>query len=285
MLDFLPQNIKSAVFAVGEDNLREIRIRANRKIIAVYYSDGEIIKKEIENTVSGNQIENMILKLSDYSFASIENNLKMGFITSSQGERVGIAGECVVKDGKIVSIKNITSLCVRFPHCAVGCSNFFFDKFIVDAPKNCLIISPPFHGKTTFARDLGRNYCDKLALNVLYLDERDEFSGGGVFDLGKNSDVLRYCDKPFGFINGVRVLNPEVIICDELMTDSDVRSLSFAANSGVKVIATAHGRDLSEILNKEDTKNLIKLKVFDYYVVLADFKVVQVCDGNLKKVC
>ena len=46
MLDFLPQNIKSAVFAVGEDNLREIRIRANRKIIVVYYSDGEIIKKK-----------------------------------------------------------------------------------------------------------------------------------------------------------------------------------------------------------------------------------------------
>ncbi len=145
-----------------------------------------------------------------------------------------------------------------------------------------MIISPPFHGKTTFARDLGKQYSERLSINTLFIDERDEFSLGNSCDLGKCSDVIRYCDKKFGFYNGVRVMNPEVIVCDELSDESDFDGLNFAANSGVKVVATIHGDDLCDITKKEEGKRIIENKIFDYFVVLLNFKVYKIYDKNMR---
>ncbi len=134
MLNFLSPKIKEKIFSHDFKNILEIRARENRKIVVTYYDKG-ILKKELDYVIGKNDIENIILKLSNYSYASIENNLKMGFISSSEGERIGVSGECVVKDGKIVSIKNFSSLCIRFPNVIEGCSKIFFETNVIDCPK------------------------------------------------------------------------------------------------------------------------------------------------------
>ena len=53
------------------------------------------------------------MRLCNHSIFSAEDSLKHGFITSKNGERVGICGEVVSTNGVIVSIKNFTSIFLK----------------------------------------------------------------------------------------------------------------------------------------------------------------------------
>ena len=270
MLDFLPNQLKQAIFNCFS-TIYEVRIRIDKPIIVKGNNGLAVLSKAINYTVRKKELEQIIMCLCNHSLYSVESSLKNGFITSQHGERVGLCGEFVCTANEVHSIKNFTSILIRFPNYVYGCSEDFIKK--LEKPKSCLIFSPPFHGKTTFIRDLGRAYSDQFNQNVLYIDERDELSGGGVFNLGKNADTLRFSNKTFGFLNGVRAYNPDVIICDEVMSDDDCYGIEFARNSGVKVIASAHADNIENLLKKQNISRIIKNNTFDYIVMLSNFKI------------
>ena len=284
MLKFLPEKVLNLISDYSKFQLLEVRIRADKKVKITLNYSGEVKTVPLNVSLSFEEIEKCVLRLSNFSVFSAEEMLKEGYITSSDGERVGICGEVVKTNGGYI-VKRPTSLCVRFPSDIIGASDEFFDKYIGSDAKSCLVISPPFQGKTTFIRDLGRKYSDKLIKNVLFLDERNEFSAGGRFDLGENSDILRFTTKEFGFKSGVRSLNPEVIVCDELIEKTDYTAVNFAIASGVKILASVHSDDLENLLKKPDLSEIIKSFTFDYYVVLDTFKVKTVYDNEFKKLC
>ncbi len=284
MLKFLPQTVIGDIIKLSCDNLCEVRIRAGENVkIAVKDGEGLAVKK-LGYKFSKEDIENCIMKLCDFSYSTVEEHVKNGFITSKEGERVGFCGECVTDNGKITAVKNITSLCIRYPKNVVGCAEKFFGKYINNSPRSCLVISPPSQGKTTFIRDLGRLYSDKLGINVLFIDERDELSAGGNFYLGENSDVLRFADKNYGFKCGVRTLNPKVIVCDELMGDSDAEAVLFASSSGVKVISSVHSSNLKNLLKKQEISAILKCFTFEYLIELENFKIKKVYNENFQEV-
>ncbi len=273
MLDFLPSKLKNSIFSSFK-SVYEVRLRAD-KPIKVKGSTGEgVAYKELKYDISKNDLEEIVLKLCNHSLFCVDNSLKAGFITSKNGERVGLCGDVVSNNEIVTTIKNFSSIIIRLPNCVLGCSYEFANQ--LQGAKNCLIISPPFQGKTTFIRDLGRYYSNVFGANVLYIDERDELSGGGCFDLGKNADVLRFSNKAFGFLNGVRAYNPDVIVCDELMSLSDCKSVEFAKNSGVKVIASVHSNNIENLFKKQNISAIIKSNTFDYIVLLEQFKVIKI---------
>lgn len=278
MLDFLPENLKNIICGQFH-TLYEVRIRVDKPIEIVGKKGNGIEKIQINYQVSKNDLCNIILKLSNFSIFSIEESLKNGYVTSSNGERVGVCGDVVIKNGEVITIKNFTSVCIRFPNDIKGCSNEYYNN--LNRAKNCLVVSPPFHGKTTFIRDLARAYSDKFNLNVLYLDERDELSAGGKFYLGKHVDVLRYTNKDFGFKNGVRAYNPDVIVCDEIMSLSDCKGVRFALNSGVKVIASAHADTLKNLLKKQEIYEILKDNLFEDIIILENFKIKEIRGDNI----
>lgn len=267
MLDFLPNTLKRKIFSLF-DQVLEIRIRKGRQILASGIKDGAFIKTSLDRAEE-NLIFDIVMSLCGRTVYSKEQSLKMGYITSECGERVGVCGECVSDRDEIESIKSFTSLCIRIPNDIIGCSNELTDN--LRKIESCLVISPPSHGKTTFIRDLGRVYSNVFNADVLFIDERDELSGGGAFDLGKSSDVLRYCTKAFGFYNGVRSYNPDVIVCDELMTDGDCEAVEFAMLSGVKTIASCHSDNLENLLKKKNIFSILQKNVFEKIVVLDNF--------------
>ena len=273
MLEFLPNQVKSEIYKATKSPY-EIRIRADKPITVKGSNGLTTIVKTLCVSMGKREIEQAVLRLCNHAIYSVEESLRMGFITSKNGERVGVCGELVYNGQSVVAIKNFSSLSVRFPHYVFGCSEEY-SKALVTAT-SCLIISPPFHGKTTFIRDLGRVYSDKFNLNVLYIDERDELSLGGSFNLGKNSDVLRYSNKSFGFYNGVRAYNPDVIICDELMTGDDCNSVEFAMASGVKVVASAHSSNLENLLKKKEISKIIQKNTFEDIILLDRFKIKEI---------
>lgn len=284
MLKFLPDTLLKEINTLNSSIL-EVRIRKNYKVkVTVKEESGEITTLKLSSILSEKDIENIVLRLCNYSVFSVENSLKEGFITSSEGERVGICGEVAYYDGG-TTIKNITSLCVRFPREVRGIAEEFFNAYAYKEPKSCLVISPPFQGKTTFIRDLGRLYSDKLSKNVLYLDERDELYANGRFYLGENADVMRFSTKEFGFKQGVRALNPDVIVCDELMSKSDCEAVLFASQSGVKVVSSVHSDNMKNLLKKQEISEIIKSFTFDYHIVLSRFKVSKIFKGNTEEIC
>ncbi len=285
MLEFLPEDMRNEILKRTRGTLTELRIRQDRPVRAAEYFCGRIIKREVtEKKASRKDIEKIILKLCDFSIYSKETNIKNGYITSKNGERVGICGTVVYDGEKVSTIKEFSSLVVRIPNDISGCSVGFISGF-TEKPLNVLVVSPPYNGKTTFIRDLGRQYSDRFGINALFIDERDELTGGGAYYLGKNSDVMKYCDKAFGIRCGVRNLNPDVIVCDEIMSSADADALKFAKESGVKIIASAHSDNLENIIQKEELSKIFKCFMFDIILFLKDFSVSSVYDGKLNKLC
>lgn len=283
MLDFLPAFLQSKILSEYK-RLCEVRLRAGMPVMVVYDENGHIKRKLLSNAVTKEQIEECVMRLCDYSLYSVEYALKNGYITSKDGERVGICGECVKNaSGQITSLKNFTSLCIRFPQGVKGCSDDFFNAYFNGTAKSCLVFSPPFQGKTTFIRDLGRNCAEKLSLNVLYIDERNEFAIDKA-ELGNTYDVIKYADKEFGFGCAVRTLNPDVVICDELTYKNDFLSVVYCGLSGVKVIASTHCDTIDALQKILINHNILQCFTFDVFVKLKGFAVDGVYDRELKKI-
>lgn len=281
MLDFIPSYLKEKIVAAGEE-ICEVRLRADLPVSVTVNRGGNPERRLLNNCLTASQIEDCVMKLCDYSLFSVEESLKRGFITSEYGERVGVCGEVVYENGEVKGIKNFTSLCVRYPRAVKGCSDEFFRRYI-KSNSSVLVFSPPFHGKTTFIRDLGRNYSDKLNLNVLFVDERDELVLPNTY-VGSSFDVLKYADKPYGLNCGVRTLNPDVIITDELTCAEDFLSVRNCVRSGVKIVVSLHADKIENVVKRLENYAILDFLTFDYFVELNGFKVRGVYDGEMKTI-
>ncbi len=222
-----------------------------------------------------NMVCDCYLSICEYSVHSHEDDIKKGFITVNGGHRVGICGSAVMQDDKISTVVDITSLNIRIARQVVGVGDRFLQRVFDGGLCSALIIGEPSSGKTTLLRDVTRllgsgklNECKSVSV----IDQRGEiagvFSGRIQNDLGIKSDVLDGYPKSQGIEIATRTLSPDVIVCDELGDQEEINSIAGAVNCGVKIIATAHARNIDELLSRDAVKRLIKLGVFDKLVVL-----------------
>lgn len=189
------------------------------------------------------EVEDTLFAASGYSIYSVENQIKRGFVTAKDGERIGIAGNFVYDGNGVLSIHTITSLCVRIPHAIKGCAEEIYRRCFREGICSLLLLSPPGEGKTTLLRDLARLVCERTLLNVLISDERGELSAG---DLGVTSDCIRFADKLTAFTAGIRAMRPDVIVTDELLPE-DYVAVKRAVDGGIIVFASAHLTHFTDI--------------------------------------
>lgn len=282
MLDFLPQNIKDSLQHVNLWHVYELRLRVNAPITLNYrgkyeYLGGYGIVGQASNALICRieDIEECVYRAGKYSVYSVEEQIKRGFITAECGERIGLAGEYVFENGKPLTLRNYTSLCIRVPHEVLDCGAEIYQSCMSDEVRSLLIMSPPGLGKTTILRDLGRIISEKTQKNVLICDERGEISAG---KLGLTCDVMKFADKSTAFEMGVRAMRPEIIITDELSAN-DCNAVKKVINAGIKVLASAHFSAMERV-NKEF------LGVFERYVLLSNRivgKVERIYDENGKE--
>ena len=109
--------------------------------------------------------------------------------------------------------------------------------------------------------------------NVSVIDERGEIfpynDKGCIFDSGLRCDTINLCLKSDGIRIMLRVMNPDVIICDEIATKEDAYSIQSASASGVKIIASMHGISTDDYLKRPEFSELVLNKVFSDFVVLS----------------
>ena len=259
-----------------ENQVEEIRVKTNKPII-INTNKNEII---MDYRATEEDLKFMMSKISSYSLYAFEEEIKQGYITLKGGHRVGLAGECVISNGDVSTIKNITSLNIRVTREIIGVSNKVM-KHIISQGKvlNTLIISPPKCGKTTLLRDMARNISNgmySLNLNgkkVTIVDERSEIAGSfnGIpqLNVGIRSDVLDNCLKKTGMLMAIRSLSPEVLVCDEIGTKGETEALKMAFNSGVNIIVTVHGFDIEDIYERDVFKELINQSMLQRIIVLS----------------
>ena len=264
MLEFLPEQFYRAIQKINLNDLYEIRMRANCPTTVrflgkyLYLTAYGLSLKEAEGLVATySDIEETVLAAGKYSVYSVEEQLKQGFLTAESGERLGIAGRFVYANGQPAAVRDYSSLCIRVPHSVVGCSDEIYEKCLQEELKNLLLVSPPGQGKTTILRDLSRNISNRKGKNVLVCDERGEISASEV---GKSTDIYSFVHKNEGMEMGIRVMRPDVIITDEVSV-KELPAIYRAIHSGVKIIASFHAKEVSEIpVEMQETfKNLVLL--------------------------
>lgn len=272
----LPARINSCL--KDKDNLnklQEVRIKIG-KPLSIVLDNNEIIFSYV---ITREDVKVIIQKISNYSLYAFEEDIKQGYITIQGGHRVGLAGQCVIENNEIKTIRNITSLNIRVCREVIGCSNSLMNSLTeYNRVKNTLIISPPKCGKTTLLRDITRNISNGISQiglkgkRTVVIDERSEiaacYNGIPQMNVGIRTDVYDNCIKSEGMMMAVRGLSPEVIICDEIGTYKDMEGLIMAYNSGVSIIATLHGRNIEELYKRPVFREIVENNIIDKVVVL-----------------
>ncbi|MBC5627513.1 stage III sporulation protein AA [Clostridium sp. NSJ-6] len=280
IIRILPEKIGNEIKNfIREGNIQEIRIKVGKPIILILSNEEKIL----DCITTNDEVKGILVKISNYSLYAYEEEIKQGYITIKGGHRVGIAGECVISNGEIKTIKNISSLNIRISKAVVGSSKKIMPIITGgDRIYNTLIISPPKCGKTTILRDIAKNISNGMytvglkGKKVVIIDERSEvaacYNGVPQMDVGIRTDVLDNCLKKTGMIMAIRSLSPDVLICDEIGTLGEVEALNMAFNSGVNIVVTVHGFDIEDIYSRKVFKELIDESIIERVVVLSSRK-------------
>lgn len=279
------------------ENITEIRLRTDKPILLNTYTseytltDQGLFTKNLNQgqVITKQDIAKTIELISNFSMYSFEKEVRNGYITLNGGHRVGISGTTVIEDGQVKTMKDFNGINVRIARQVFGASNKCLPYLMNQEgkPLHSLIISPPACGKTTMLRDAIRqlSYGDdqRRGISVGVVDERQEiaasYRGVPQNDLGPRTDVLDSCPKSVGMMILLRAMSPQVIAVDELGTAEDIVAVETIMNSGVAVIATAHGRDIRDIKRRKSLQDITEKKIFERYIVLKPGVI-----GQIKKV-
>ncbi|MCH5193490.1 MAG: Flp pilus assembly complex ATPase component TadA [Oscillospiraceae bacterium] len=256
------------------EDIQEIRLRVNRPAAATmkntirYITNGGQLTYDPDTAVivSEQDLRRCFESVCQYSVHSFQNEIVGGFITIRGGHRVGICGTSVIRGDTIENVKNISSLNFRIAREVTGCAGDICNRIFSDGLHNVLIAGAPSSGKTTILRDMARILGKQFRAAVI--DERGELAAvlNGIpqNNIGINTDVFDGYDKPRGIITALRVMSPQIIICDEIGSEEDFSAIRSASNSGVCVAASVHAASVDELKRKG-----IDTDIFDKIVLLS----------------
>ena len=271
ILEYFPNKIVQAILnSINEkeiETLEEIRIRVSKPII-LKLANKEII---VEYIVTTQDILEIVEKITENSMYSYQQQICSGYITLKGGHRVGISGNVVMEENKVINVNYIYSLNFRIARQIIGVAEKVINEVLKnDEVSNTLIISKPGAGKTTILRDLIRIISKTKTVGVV--DERGEiaamYKNEPQNDLGIKVDILSNISKSLGIKILVRSMAPDVIVADEIGTKEDIEAIKYAVTSGVKGIFTAHANNIEDIKKSPILKELLDLNLIDKIIIL-----------------
>jgi len=278
--------------------LTELRLRADKPMFArlggqdyVFAGKWKPAKSMAADAYrpSAADIAETIERISQYSFYAFEPELCLGYITLPGGHRVGVCGQAVIENGVVRAWRHISSINFRVAHSVKGCAGEILSYIYEEASQagevsdykpqiyHTMIISPPGAGKTTLLRDMIRQISDGAlglpGLTVGLVDERSEvagcFQGVPQNDVGIRTDVLDSCPKAEGMVMLLRAMAPDVIAVDELGSKEDATAVEAVLTAGVRLLCTAHGNNLEDIMKNPTLSGLVSRGVFQRYITLS----------------
>ena len=264
MQKYLPRRIRAELDRLlssrksSYDEISELRLRSfgNSSV----YIGGERIL--LCTQLGEDELGECVSLMCEGSLYSKRDGIREGYISLSDGVRVGICGRARYDGGALVGVSEVSSLVIRVPSVTKADIAPLFDAW-KNTERGLLIYSPPGVGKTTALRSLV-GYIGSLRQEVAVIDERCEF----VSDDYKRSsvDILRGYKRDVGMEIALRTLSPDVIAVDEIGKKSEAEAMLESLNSGVKIIATAHASSLDTLRERPNMRPFFESDVFDSFV-------------------
>ena len=234
------------------------------------------IKRNIQEDLLNDAIEIVLdigripeIRLGNGNILSLGNDTinreDLDFITRQLPEftsdnRSGIAGTL----HRISAIRNrqgkIVGLTCRIGRVITGTIECIKDFVIQN--KSILFLGRPGVGKTTKLREITRLMADELGKRVVVVDTSNEIAGDGdvahpAIGKARRMQVSQPEYQKDIMIEAVENHTPEVIVVDEIGTESEAQAARTIAERGVMLIATAHGNTLDNLIKNPTLSDLI----------------------------
>lgn len=255
LLGILPGWLAREVDRYGKKDLQELRLRIGQ-VPELNMGSRSLWLDRIICHDDLSFVFNTSSKYSPWAATTISQ----GYLTAPGGHRIGICGEAVMKNGKMETMRNIQSLCIRvardFPGIAGAAATL---------QGSILLLGPPGSGKTTLLRDLLRRIAQNETVAVV--DERGELFPEGICR-GRRMDVISGCQKADGIEILLRTMGPACIGVDEITSEADTQAMIRAGWCGVRLIATAHAASVEDLYSRAVYKPLTQTKLFDHILIL-----------------
>lgn len=263
------------------ESLTEIRLRAGTPLMLVFGGERKFLAKN-GCIVDKSDAQPLIIcteQMMNDAFRNICSNsvhthlgeITSGYITMPFGHRAGICGTAVMSEGRIINVRDISSISVRISREVKGVASDISARFYKGAG-GILICGAPSSGKTTLLRDMSRILSAEYSLNVSVIDTRNEISGSyrgrPQNDLGY-SDVFVSYPRKRGVEQALRSMAPQVIICDEIGDEDDAEAILSAVNSGVRFVASIHAANPEELKKRAFVKDILDTKAFSAVAFLS----------------
>ena len=262
LLSILPSWLSQELDKCSHETLQELRLRLGMPPQLIHKNTSQWLKRP----VSSSDLNFCINTASRYSPWAVQS-VAQGYLTAPGGHRIGLCGDAVIHNGNISGIHNPRSLCIRIARDFRGIAHPYRGY-----KGSILIIGPPGSGKTTFLRDLIRQI--SAFETVAVVDERCELFPDQFRTESKSLDILSSCPKTEGIDILIRTMGPATIAVDEITSQEDCAALLQAGWCGVRLLATAHAANSSDLHNRSIYKPLVNTHLFDHILILSRDKTV-----------
>ncbi len=252
--------------------VQEIRLRAGQAVtVGIRGTEQVITPAGMVSTCAAEGLfcpeewlRQVVDRVCDHSVYAHQEELRCGFFAAPGGCRIGIAGTAVTENGRVISYRNLTSLCIRVAREHRGCAAALAEQLCRGGVvHSALLCGEPSSGKTSLLRDLLRELTARR-LSVTAVDERGELTGG----VAVGCDILRGTPKAVGVEQAVRCLAPRAVVFDELGGAEELHAVRQALHSGVAVITSVHAGTAAEVLRREGVRELLYSGAFAYVGIL-----------------
>ncbi len=264
----LPERLWRAVYLLDEKQrlqCEELRVRLGRPLAATV--DGKSVLPGGGLILpTRDELEELLARATECSVHSYLEQLWQGFLTTKHGHRLGICGQAAQGDQKL--LRGLSSVNIRVARQVSGLGQ---ELSLEDAAgfRSTLILAPPGEGKTTLLRELCRRLSGRY--RVAIVDERYEIAAcaGGEprFRVG-NCDVLSSGQKGETIPMLLRAMSPQILAVDEITQARDCDYLLDACGCGCSLLATAHGRELSDLQRRPTYRKLLEAGVFQQVILI-----------------